>query len=724
MFEEFCLNQISFDVISRCGHSKFPLKQKLARQLGLESVEELEVALDSLEGIAADGGELESENLSREARVRSAYLEWCKQYGKNPDESRFPVFSSNYLAMEDYAQSSGKEVTLNEFADRTESEYEQLQSRKGKVGSATVVDEVAAAAAAAAEEAERVKARAEARAKAEAERALREEAAAKERAAAAERAKKRAEEDRARQKELEAKLLALKEWQAKSEAERRALTEKERAERQKAQEQELAKLRQEKEEEAIRAARADAEREATRVAKRRAVDEEAARIARQQAKEWEAKQQQIASAKAPPKRAPVQRSVFSLVTPKKEEKKPIEAPKLEFELDLSKIVPQPKDEPKKPALDLSALNSLIPTPSLEKPKPSRASKPATSSAPLFSFFSAPQPKSKSSAAKPVVKPAATPVVPVSVPKKVDTKATPSFSFFSAPSPAPKAKVAPAPVKPASTPKAASSFSFFSPSAPKPKDAPPRLPSPKAAAPPKAAPAFSFFSSSAPATKAKPAPAPIPAPAPAKKAPASPTFSFFSSSPAPKVAPTPAASPSVSSKETKAPAFSFFSSSPAKAKATPAQAPRPSISLFAASNQPKQKAKIAPKIPNRSGTINLFGGGGAPRPAASTQPKIPKGTGTISINAQAKQAAAPKPFFSFGGAPAASKVASPQKPSVVANNIPVLSNWKQNPNGSITGLVSNSKQFKAGTEITTSPVPKGAKKGAVVKTGSGSQYLLK
>ena len=48
--------------------------QALAKALGLESVEELEVALDSLEGIAEDGGELDPENLSREARVRSAYL--------------------------------------------------------------------------------------------------------------------------------------------------------------------------------------------------------------------------------------------------------------------------------------------------------------------------------------------------------------------------------------------------------------------------------------------------------------------------------------------------------------------------------------------------------------------------------------------------------------------------------------------------------------------------
>ena len=50
--------------------------QKLVDALGLESVEELEVALDSMEGIAPDGGELETSNIAREARVRDAYLNW------------------------------------------------------------------------------------------------------------------------------------------------------------------------------------------------------------------------------------------------------------------------------------------------------------------------------------------------------------------------------------------------------------------------------------------------------------------------------------------------------------------------------------------------------------------------------------------------------------------------------------------------------------------------
>jgi hypothetical protein len=86
-------------------------------------VEELEEIIDSMEGIGPDGGPLEGDNLAREARVRSAYLDWCKEYGKESDEARFQQFSSNYLEMEEFAKESGKEMGLNEFADCTEEEY-------------------------------------------------------------------------------------------------------------------------------------------------------------------------------------------------------------------------------------------------------------------------------------------------------------------------------------------------------------------------------------------------------------------------------------------------------------------------------------------------------------------------------------------------------------------------------------------------------------------------
>jgi len=71
-------------------------EEKLATQLGLDGVEELENAIDALQGIGPEGTELENENLAREARVRSAYLDWCKEYGKISDETRFPQFYSKF----------------------------------------------------------------------------------------------------------------------------------------------------------------------------------------------------------------------------------------------------------------------------------------------------------------------------------------------------------------------------------------------------------------------------------------------------------------------------------------------------------------------------------------------------------------------------------------------------------------------------------------------------
>lgn len=56
-------------------------------------------------------------------------------------------------------------------------------------------------------------------------------------------------------------------------------------------------------------------------------------------------------------------------------------------------------------------------------------------------------------------------------------------------------------------------------------------------------------------------------------------------------------------------------------------------------------------------------------------------------------------------------------------IPTLTDWKQNPDGCITGTVKKSKSFKDGTSISTSPVLKGAKAGSIVRTGAGSLYRL-
>ena len=161
-------------------------------KLGLESVEELEVALDAMEGIADDGGELDPTNISREARLREAYMDWCKEYGKENDESRFKTFSSNFLSMEQYANENGKTMQLNKYADCTEEEYIALTS--GNTNSAPVEEETAEEVIV--EEAPVVDAATEAKAKEEAEKAAEEAKAKKEaddKAAAEAKAKKEAD---------------------------------------------------------------------------------------------------------------------------------------------------------------------------------------------------------------------------------------------------------------------------------------------------------------------------------------------------------------------------------------------------------------------------------------------------------------------------------------------------------------------------------------------------
>jgi hypothetical protein len=65
------------------------------------------------------------------ARIRSSYLEWCKLYKKEVDESWFPIFESNFISMETYANESRTKIRLNQFFDCTEEEYIERTSGKG-----------------------------------------------------------------------------------------------------------------------------------------------------------------------------------------------------------------------------------------------------------------------------------------------------------------------------------------------------------------------------------------------------------------------------------------------------------------------------------------------------------------------------------------------------------------------------------------------------------------
>jgi len=69
------------------------------------------------------------------------------------------------------------------------------------------------------------------------------------------------------------------------------------------------------------------------------------------------------------------------------------------------------------------------------------------------------------------------------------------------------------------------------------------------------------------------------------------------------------------------------------------------------------------------------------------------------------------------------VAQSKQKIMAPPGVPVVSNWKQNPDGSISGKISNSPNFSDGDSVTTSPVPQRATSNSVVKSSSGSRYFL-
>lgn len=249
-------------------------EQKLAEMLGLSSVEELEASIDAMEGIAEDGGELDSDNLAREARVRAAYIAWCKENNKKPDEKRYSIFETNYLAMEKYANESGTEMQLNAFADCTADEYSKLTGSQG-----TKTTESAPRFSLGSFKLPQINlpdipnlSMGDLRVPAEQDMAKM-EIFKKQREKAEERRKEAEIRFAQRMKEAE-------ETRAKRErdmAEAAAKAEKERKDRLAAQEKEAEKLRKEAEAAAIAAAKSEAEREAEQVARRRALQEEADR---------------------------------------------------------------------------------------------------------------------------------------------------------------------------------------------------------------------------------------------------------------------------------------------------------------------------------------------------------------------------------------------------------------------------------------------------------------
>ena len=119
-------------------------------------------------------------------RIRAAYLSWCQKFRKQPDETRYQQFVNNFKVMESIARSRGNEIHLNEYADFTAEEYQQVAKR---------------AEAARKQEAARVAAEAKARAEQEAAGILQAEADLAKARAEMLAKRKAAEEDMRRRKE-------------------------------------------------------------------------------------------------------------------------------------------------------------------------------------------------------------------------------------------------------------------------------------------------------------------------------------------------------------------------------------------------------------------------------------------------------------------------------------------------------------------------------------------
>ena len=65
-------------------------------------------------------------------------------------------------------------------------------------------------------------------------------------------------------------------------------------------------------------------------------------------------------------------------------------------------------------------------------------------------------------------------------------------------------------------------------------------------------------------------------------------------------------------------------------------------------------------------------------------------------------------------------AQSRKVSAAPRGMPVISKWRQNKDGSVSGIISGSPSFEDGQPITTSPIKSDALGGAIAQTGSGSR----
>ena len=101
----------------------------IIKRLGLKNVEELQSVLDTIDQLSDATDNVEQTLLEKKSNIRTAYIDWCKQFNKKIDETRFITFSDNYDKFEKYFKEKNSPIklnqrfnqspTANEFADLT-----------------------------------------------------------------------------------------------------------------------------------------------------------------------------------------------------------------------------------------------------------------------------------------------------------------------------------------------------------------------------------------------------------------------------------------------------------------------------------------------------------------------------------------------------------------------------------------------------------------------------
>ena len=128
----------------------------------------------------------------------------------------------------------------------------------------------------------------------------------------------------------------------------------------------------------------------------------------------------------------------------------------------------------------------------------------------------------------------------------------------------------------------------------------------------------------------------------------------------------------------------------------------------AAAEKKSQAQAVVSQAKKGSTISLFvgfGGGGSDE-SSNSLPAPAKKSPTLQVQQPKKT---PTKQIQTSGPP---------------KGVPTISGWKLNGDGSISGRISGSPNFKQGELITTSQIQRGRiDSGSVVQTGSGSKYFL-